>query len=164
VLLPFPPNGHGNDDPATTSHETSGSNLPAVLSVFEPVHRSPLSHQADTMPSEIDAVEENDDYAASTPKRSHKSPGSKKTKAVKVVTTLSILDLSVASPTPLRLLAPVVSLLVASLASFRLQLSALDEPYLFLHDERFSAFQGQILSLLSSFNLNASFGKSDSRS
>jgi hypothetical protein len=115
------------------------------------------------MLSEINAVEENDDYAASTPKRSRKRPGSKMTKPVKNATTFSILDLSVASPRPLRLLAAVVSLLVASLASFRLQLSALDEPYLFLHDERFSAFQGHILSLLSSLKPNASFGKFRSR-
>jgi hypothetical protein len=114
------------------------------------------------MPSKLNAVEQDDDYATSIPKRSHIDTASKKTKAVKVVTTFRVLDPSIAAPTPYLSLTRVVSLLVASLASFRLQLNALDELCSSLHDGRFSAFQGDVLSLLDSINPNAAFGKSGS--
>jgi hypothetical protein len=132
----------------------------ADLYNFKPVDQPARSPQANTMPSELDAFEQDDDCAASIPKRSHIGLASKKTKAVKAITTFTVLDLSIAAPTPYLSLTRVVSLLVASLASFRLQLNALDEVCSSLHDGRLSAFQGDILSLLDSVNLNAAFSNS----
>jgi hypothetical protein len=116
------------------------------------------------MTSEITALARSNIDAASTPTALPDCTKSKVKKVAKVVATVEIPDLSVASLPPLRSLTPAVSALVASLISFRLQQNVLGELFPLLHDGRLSAFHGHALSLLSCLSLNAAFGKSGSQS
>jgi hypothetical protein len=116
------------------------------------------------MTLEITALARSNVNTASTPTALPVCTKSKKKKAAKVVAAVEIPDLSVASLPPFRSLTPVVSPLVASLISFRLQQNVLGELFPLLHDGILSAFHVQTLSLLSSLSLNAAFGKSDSQS
>jgi hypothetical protein len=116
------------------------------------------------MTLEITALARSNVDAASTPTALPDCTKSKEKKVAKVVATVEIPGLSVASLPPLRSLTPVVSPLVASLISFRLQQNVLGELFPLLHDGRLSAFHGHTLSLLSSLSLNAPSGKSGSQS